>query len=280
MSFGSWGREPVDGRELISRPDDENDEEDKGGEIDRAASTEAGSTADVDHCDVGKPHCEGEEDLGIAEVRSADCGLCDERADEQTGGHAGEAEEERLEGDLVGGFERRKPGERGKFFLEAPLLNEIEQRCYERDDQGGVGCKQENYVEKDPAGVEAGKGGTLLTGTKRGNETEEKGDRKDKDADGDGFVATVNDQKGDGEEKAEEREGLMGIDREAMVGGVEHLRQRNKVEEDGGSGGGDGDVTPAGAVVEGGGQDRERGYAVEENRDSEPKEGHFIWWLV
>ena len=34
-------------------------------------------------------------------------------ADEQAGGHAGEAEEEGLEGDLVGGFERREPGEGG-----------------------------------------------------------------------------------------------------------------------------------------------------------------------
>ena len=33
-------------------------------------------------------------------------------------------------------------------------------------------------------------------------------------------------------------------------------------------------MTPAGAVVEGGGQDRERGYAVEKDRDSEPEEGH------
>jgi hypothetical protein len=270
----------VDGRELIRGPNNENDEEDKGGEIDRAASTEAGGTADVDHCDVGEPHREGEEDLGIAEVRGADCGLCDERADEQAGGHARKAEEERLEGDLIGGFEWGKPRQRGEFFLEATLLNEIEQRRDERDDESSVGCEQEGDVEKDPAGVEGGKGGTLLTGTKRGNETEEKGDRKDKDADGDGFVATVNDKKGDGEEKAEEREGLVGVDRETMMGGIEHLRQRDEVEEDGGSGGRDSDVTPAGAVVEGGGQDRERGYAVEEDRDSEPKEGHFIWWLV
>ena len=46
------------------------------------------------------------------------------------------------------------------------------------------------------------------------------------------------------------------------------------MEEDGGGGGGDGDVAPAGAVVERGGQDRERRYAVEENRDSEPEERH------
>ena len=56
--------------------------------------------------------------------------------------------------------------------------------------------------------------------------------------------------------------------------GVEHLGEGDEVEEDSGDGGGDGDVTPAGAVVEGGGQDGKRGYAVEEDRDSEPKEGH------
>ena len=66
----------------------------------------------------------------------------------------------------------------------------------------------------------------------------------------------------------------MGVDGEAVVGGVEHLGERDEVEEDGGDGGGDGDVAPAGAVVEGGGQDGERGYAVEEDRDSEPEEGH------
>jgi hypothetical protein len=31
-----------------------------------------------------------------------------------------------------------------------------------------------------------------------------------------------------------------------------------------------------GAVVEGGGQNRERGYAVEKDRDSEPEEGHMV----
>ena len=66
----------------------------------------------------------------------------------------------------------------------------------------------------------------------------------------------------------------MGVDGETMVGGVEHLGQGDEVEEDGGDGGGDGDVTPAGTVVEGGGQHCERGYAVEKNRDSEPEEGH------
>ena len=66
----------------------------------------------------------------------------------------------------------------------------------------------------------------------------------------------------------------MGVDRKAVVGCVEHLGERDEVEEDGGYGGGYGDVTPAGAIVEGSGQNRESGYAVEKDRDSEPEERH------
>ena len=69
----------------------------------------------------------------------------------------------------------------------------------------------------------------------------------------------------------------MGVDGEAVVGGVEHLGQGDEVEEEGGGGGGDGDVTPAGAVVEGGRENGERGNAVEEDRDSEPEEGHGLF---
>lgn len=58
------------------------------------------------------------------------------------------------------------------------------------------------------------------------------------------------------------------------MGFVEHLGKRDEVEEDGGDGGGNGYVTPAGAVVEGGGQDRKRGDAVEKDRDSEPEKRH------
>ncbi len=65
-----------------------------------------------------------------------------------------------------------------------------------------------------------------------------------------------------------------------MVGGIEHLGQRDEVEEDGGGGGGNGDVAPTGTVVEGGGKDRERGNTVEKDRDSEPEEGHRMGSLV
>lgn len=58
------------------------------------------------------------------------------------------------------------------------------------------------------------------------------------------------------------------------MGGVEHLGKRDEVEEERRNGCGDGDVAPAGAVVERCREDGERGNAVEKDRDSEPKEGH------
>jgi len=108
---------------LIGSPDGEDDEEDEGGEIDGAASADTGGAANVDHCDVGEPHGEGQKDLGVAEVRGTDSSLRDEGADEQASGHAGKAKEEGLESDLVGGFERGEPGEGGGFLFEAALLN-------------------------------------------------------------------------------------------------------------------------------------------------------------
>ncbi len=102
--------------------------EDEAGEIDGAASAKTGVAADVDHRDVDEPHGEGEKDFGIAEVGWADGGLGDERADEQAGGHAGQAEEERLEGDLVGSFQGRERRQGGGFLFQAAFLNEVEQR--------------------------------------------------------------------------------------------------------------------------------------------------------
>ena len=260
----------MDGGELVCGPDGEDDEEDEAGEIDGAAATQACRAADVDHGDVGQPHGEGEEDLGVSEVGGTDGGLGDERADEQAGGHAGEAEEEGFEGDLVGCLERREPGEGGRFLLEAALLNEIQKRRDQTEEECRVGREQERDVEEDPAAVEEGVGGGLLAGMEGGDEAEEEADGQDKDAERDGFVAPVDEEKRNGEEKAEEGLGLVSVDREGVVGGVEHLGERDEVEEDSGNGGRDGDVTPAGTVVEGGRQDRERGYAVEEDRDSEP----------
>jgi hypothetical protein len=131
-------------------------------------------------------------------------------------------------------------------------------------------------VEEDPAAVEEGEGRDLLAGAEGGDKTHAEADREEEDAEGDGFIAPVDEKKGEGEEEAEEGLGLVGVYGKGVVGGVEHLGERDEVEEDGGDGGGDGDVTPAGTVVEGGGQDRERGDAVEKDRDSEPEEGHKI----
>jgi hypothetical protein len=107
-----------------------------------------------------------------------------------------------------------------------------------------------------------------------GNEAEEKADGENEDAEGDGLVSRINDEESECEEEAEEGLGLVGVDRQTMMGGVEHLGEGDEVEEDRGDGGGNGNVTPAGTIVEGSGQNRERGYAVEEDRDSEPEEGH------
>jgi hypothetical protein len=88
-----------------------------------------------------------------------------------------------------------------------------------------------------------------------GDEAKEEADGKDEDAEGDGFVARVDEKESTGKEQAKEGLGFMRVDRKATVGGVERLGEGDEVEEDGSDGCGDGDVTPAGTVVEGGGQD-------------------------
>ncbi len=65
-------REPVDGGELVGGPDGEHDEEDEAGEVDGAAAAQAGVAADEDHADVGDPHGEGEQHLGIEKEGGAD----------------------------------------------------------------------------------------------------------------------------------------------------------------------------------------------------------------
>jgi hypothetical protein len=159
-------------------------------------------------------------------------------------------------------------------LFEAALLNQVEERGQKREKKGGVGGKEESDVQEDPTRVDDGKCGAFLAGMKGRDETEEEADGKDEDAQGDGLVSPIDEEEGAGKEEAKEGLGLVSVDWQSMVGGVEHLGQGDEVEEDGGEGGRDGDVPPAGAVVEGGGQDRERGYAVEEDRDFEPEEGH------
>ena len=66
----------------------------------------------------------------------------------------------------------------------------------------------------------------------------------------------------------------MRVDGQGAVGGDEGFGDGDEVEEDAEHGGGDGDVSPARPVIERGRQHRERGNAVEEDRDSEPEEGH------
>jgi hypothetical protein len=153
-------------------------------------------------------------------------------------------------------------------------LNQVEEGGEKREDKGGIGGKQESDVQKNPTRVDDGKRSAFLAGMEGGDQTEKKADGKNKDAQGDGFVSPIDEEESADKEKAEKGLGLVGVDWQSMVGGVEHLGERDEVEEDGGDRGGDGNVPPAGAVVERGGQDRKRGYAVEEDRDSEPEEGH------
>ena len=66
----------------------------------------------------------------------------------------------------------------------------------------------------------------------------------------------------------------MGLDRQAVVRGVQGLGQRDEVEERRGDDRRERDVPPAGTVIQRRGQHRERGHAVEEHRDSEPEQRH------
>jgi hypothetical protein len=161
-------------------------------------------------------------------------------------------------------------------LFKAALLNQIQERGEKRKKESGVSGEEESNVEEDPASVDQRERGVLLAWMEGGDEAEEKADGKDEDAERDGLVSPIDQQEGEGKEETEEGLGFVGVDWQTMVGGVEHLGERDEVEEDGSDGGRDGDVTPAGTVVEGGGQDRERGYAVEEDRDSEPEEGHKV----
>jgi len=271
----------MDDGELVGSPDSEYNQEDEAGEIDGAASAEAGVTTNVDHADVGEPHCEGEEDLGVQEVRRADGLLGDERAYEEAGGHAGEAEEEGLEGYLVGCLKRWQPGcSRGSGLgFETAFLHEIQERGKQGEREGSVGGEQECDVEEDPAGVELRKGGCLLAWTEGRNEAKKEAYGKDEDPERDGSISPVDQQKGQGQEEAEEGLALVGVDGKAMMGGDEHLGQRDEVEEECGDRGRNGDVAPAGTVVERCREDGQRGNAVEKYRDSEPEERHSIGFV-
>ncbi len=66
----------------------------------------------------------------------------------------------------------------------------------------------------------------------------------------------------------------MCVDRKGSVRGIQGLGERDEVEEDPGERGRQGDGPPSGAVIECCRQHRESGYAVEDDRDSEPEERH------
>ena len=161
-------------------------------------------------------------------------------------------------------------------MLESAFLNQIQERGYEREEQGRVGGEQKGYVEKDPAGMELRERGGLLAWAEGRDEAEEETHGQDEDAEGDGFIAPVNEEEGSGEDEAEQGLGLVGIDRKRMMGSIEHLGERDEVKEECRGGGWDGNVAPTWAVVKRCREDCQSGYAVEEDRDSEPEERHSI----
>jgi len=131
-------------------------------------------------------------------------------------------------------------------------------------------------MKKDPSSVEMRKCRCFFAGTEGGDEAEQEADGEDKDAEGDGFVAPGNEQESQCEKKAEERLGFVGINGKTVVRRVEHLDERDEVEEDRRGGCRNSNMPPTGTVIQRCRKDSERGNAVEENRDSEPEEGHEI----
>ena len=81
-------------------------------------------------------------------------------------------------------------------MLEAAFLDEVKERGDQAEEECGVGGEQERDVEEDPAAVEDGEGGGLLARMERGDEAKEEADGQDEDAEGDGFVAPVDEKEG------------------------------------------------------------------------------------
>ncbi len=67
-------------------------------------------------------------------------------------------------------------------MLEAALLNEVEERGEERDQERGVGGEKKSDMEEDPAGMDHGRGGVLLARVKSGDKAEKEADGQDEDA--------------------------------------------------------------------------------------------------
>ncbi len=136
----------MDRGELVCGPDGEDDEEDKARQVDGTASAQTGVAADEDHGAVRKPHGEGQEDLGVGEEGGAVDLLGEGGADEKAGGHAGEAEEEGLEGDLVEELQRGlahgKKAQGRLFGLDTALLDEVQEAGDQGEEESGVGGEE------------------------------------------------------------------------------------------------------------------------------------------
>ena len=86
-------------------------------------------------------------------------------------------------------------------------------------------------MEEDPAGMELRERCGLLPRAEGWDEAKKKADGQDKDTEGDSFVTPVDQDEGGGENEAEEGLGFVGVNREGVVGGIEHLGQRDEVEK-------------------------------------------------
>jgi hypothetical protein len=123
-------------------------------------------------------------------------------------------------------------------------------------------------MQQQPASVQFGVGEGLVAGVKRRHDSQQDRDGQKKNAKRYRSVQTSKDQEGDGQEQPEHGEGLVRIDRQRTVRGDESFRQRHEVEESAAERCRHSDVPPTRPVVERSRQHRQRGNAVEEDRDA------------
>src|ERR1035437_3969079 len=116
-------------------------------------------------------------------------------------------------------------------------------------------------MEGYPTSADRG-GEGLLAWAEGGEHRQHEDDRQNEDTERKATVTRVDKQKYEPKYKSKYRLHFVGLDRQAVVGGVERLGQRNEVEERRRNSGRDR------------GQHREGRYTVQENRESEPEKSH------
>jgi hypothetical protein len=98
-------------------------------------------------------------------------------------------------------------------LFEAALLNQVQKRGEKREKKSGVGGEEESDMEEDPAGMDHGRCRALLAGMEGRYQAEKKADGEEEDAEGDGFISPIDEEKGEGEKETKESLGLVGVDR-------------------------------------------------------------------